>query len=125
VLINPVDARERGIASGDVVRLWNARGACLAGAVVTDEVRAGVVVLATGARFHPEEPGVSGSLERHGNPNVLTADAGTSRLALDSTSGRTLVEAERVDATTAPEPCPFVPPETVGPESLSSQPPSR
>ncbi|MEU6228986.1 molybdopterin-dependent oxidoreductase [Streptomyces sp. NPDC047042] len=125
VLINPVDAGERGIASGDVVRLSNARGACLAGAVVTDEVRPGVVVLATGAWFDPEEPGVPGSLERHGNPNVLTADVGTSRLAQGSTSGTTLVEAERVDPTTAPEPRPFVPPETVEPGSPSAQPPSR
>jgi anaerobic selenocysteine-containing dehydrogenase len=97
----------------------------LAGAVVTDEVRPGVVVLATGAWFDPEEPGVSGSLERHGNPNVLTAGIGTSRLAQGSTSGTTLVEAERVDPTTAPEPRPFVPPETVDPGSPSAQPPSR
>jgi biotin/methionine sulfoxide reductase len=123
--VRAVDAGERGIASGDVVRLWNARGACLAGAVVTDEVRPGVVVLATGAWFDPEEPGVSGSLERHGNPNVLTAGIGTSWLAQGSTSGTTLVEAERVDPTTAPEPRPFVPPETVDPGSPSAQPPSR
>ncbi|MFG2732336.1 molybdopterin dinucleotide binding domain-containing protein [Streptomyces canus] len=125
MLLNPVDAGERGIASGDVVRLWNARGACLAGAVVTDEVRPGVVVLATGAWFDPEEPGVPGSLERHGNPNVLTADVGTSRLAQGSTSGTTLVEAERVDPARAPEPRPFVPPETVDPGPTSAQPPPR
>jgi len=29
--INPVDARDRGIADGEVVRLFNARGACFAG----------------------------------------------------------------------------------------------
>ncbi len=42
VLINPQDAAERGIADGDVVRLFNARGACLAGAVVTDAMSRGV-----------------------------------------------------------------------------------
>jgi biotin/methionine sulfoxide reductase len=43
IAINPVDARSRGIAEGDVVRLFNARGSCLAGAVVTDVVAPGVV----------------------------------------------------------------------------------
>ncbi|MDX2222506.1 MAG: molybdopterin-dependent oxidoreductase, partial [Rhodospirillaceae bacterium] len=47
--INPADAAARGIKAGDVVRLFNDRGSCLAGAVVTDSVRAGVVQLATGA----------------------------------------------------------------------------
>ena len=33
--INPADAERRGIGDGDVVRVFNARGACLAGAVST------------------------------------------------------------------------------------------
>ena len=37
----------------------------------------GVVVMATGAWFDPRDA----ALERHGNPNVLTRDEGTSRLA--------------------------------------------
>ena len=40
----------------------------------------GVVQLATGAWFDPETPGKTGSLDKHGNPNVLTRDRGTSRL---------------------------------------------
>src|SRR3712207_6202293 len=51
VWINPVDAAARGIATGDVVRVFNDRGACLAGALVTDAVRPGGVQLATGAWF--------------------------------------------------------------------------
>jgi biotin/methionine sulfoxide reductase len=39
--INPVDARVRGIEEGEVVRVFNARGACFAGAVITEAVRAG------------------------------------------------------------------------------------
>ncbi|AGB22276.1 anaerobic dehydrogenase, typically selenocysteine-containing [Mycobacterium sp. JS623] len=111
--INPLDANKRGILSGEVVRLWNSRGSCLAGAVITDDVRPGVVVLATGAWFDPEDPGVSGSLDRHGNPNVLTADVGTSRLAQASSSGTTLIEIEPVDGSTAPQPRAFVPPDIV------------
>src|SRR5690606_30113904 len=66
--LHPDDARARGIADGDVVRIHNDRGACLAGARLTDAVRPGVVVLATGAWYDPDADG----LDRHGNPNVLT-----------------------------------------------------
>ena len=43
--INPADAKARGISDGDVVRVHNSRGACLAGAIVSDTVSAGVVQL--------------------------------------------------------------------------------
>jgi biotin/methionine sulfoxide reductase len=95
VLINPQDAAERGIADGDVVRLFNERGACLAGAVVTDAMSRGVVQLQTGAWYDPDQPGAVGTLDRHGNPNVLTLDKGTSKLAQGPISQTTLVEIER------------------------------
>ncbi|MGY6655407.1 molybdopterin-dependent oxidoreductase [Amycolatopsis sp. TRM77291] len=113
VLVHPLDAQARGITSGEVVRLWNSRGACLAGAVVTDEVRQGVIVLATGAWFDPVDPGAAGSLDRHGNPNVLTSDKGTSRLAQASSAGTALVGLERVAQDTAPATRAFEPPEVV------------
>ena len=94
VYVHPDDAGARGIADGDVVRLYNDRGACLAGARVTRSVRAGVVVLPTGAWYDPDGPG---GLERHGNPNVLTLDKGTSRLAQGPSAHTTLVEMERAD----------------------------
>ena len=93
--INPADAAARGIADGDVVRVFNDRGACLAGAVVSDEVRTGVVQLATGAWYDPVEPGAATTLDRHGNPNVLTLDRGTSRLAQGPIAHTALVEVER------------------------------
>src|SRR6266571_4106872 len=43
----------RAIAAGDVVRVFNARGACFAGAMVTDTVRPGVVRLSCGAWYDP------------------------------------------------------------------------
>lgn len=42
--INPADAEDRNVASGDRVRVFNARGSCALWARVTDRVRAGVVV---------------------------------------------------------------------------------
>ena len=107
LLIHPATAAARGIADGAVVRVYNDRGACLAGARVTDGVSPDVVVLATGAWFDPEAPG---GLERHGNPNVLTLDKGTSRLAQGPISQTALVEVEAFDRD-LPEVRAFTPPE--------------
>lgn len=49
VRLHPGDAAARSIADGDVVRLFNDFGACLAGAVPSDDVRPGVVQLSAGA----------------------------------------------------------------------------
>lgn len=92
VLINREDAAARGVADGSVVRLFNQRGACLAGAVVSDDIRPGVVRLSTGAWYDPLTPG---GLDVHGNPNVLTADHGTSALAQGPSAHTCLVQLER------------------------------
>ncbi|NBP73833.1 MAG: Asp-tRNA(Asn)/Glu-tRNA(Gln) amidotransferase GatCAB subunit C, partial [Alphaproteobacteria bacterium] len=102
VSIHPDDAVARGISHGDVVRLFNDRGACLAGAEVTDRVRPGVVRLSTGAWLDPLDSGEIGSLEKHGNPNVLTIDKGSSRLAQSCMAQTALVEVERYDADPPP-----------------------
>ncbi len=109
VWLHPDDAAARGIADGDVVRLFNDRGACLAGAVVTPAVRRGVVRLPTGAWYDPADPGAPDSLCRHGNPNVLTLDKGTSRLAQGPSAHTCLVEVERF-AGEAPAVAAFQPP---------------
>jgi biotin/methionine sulfoxide reductase len=93
--MHPADAAARGIADGDIVRLFNGRGACLAAARVTAEIRPGVVQLPTGAWYDPEDPEEDRPLCVHGNPNVLTRDAGTSALAQGCTGQLTVVEVER------------------------------
>jgi len=95
VRIHPADAAPRGIADGDIVRLFNDRGACLAGAVLSEEVRPGVLQLSTGAWYDPQTPEEDGSLCVHGNPNVLTRDAGTSRLSQGCSGQLTCVQLER------------------------------
>lgn len=97
ILLHAEDAAARGIANGDIVRVFNARGACLAGAVLTDGLLRGVCVLPTGAWFDPLEPGTPGSLCVHGNPNVLTRDAPTSQLGQGPVAQSCLVEIERFD----------------------------
>jgi biotin/methionine sulfoxide reductase len=102
VRIHPQDAARRGIRDGNVVRLYNDRGACLAAAVLSEELLPGVVQLSTGAWYDPEDPGADKPICVHGNPNVLTRDAGTSKLAQGCTGQLTLVEIERFDGPLPP-----------------------
>ncbi|MBL8703096.1 MAG: molybdopterin-dependent oxidoreductase [Alphaproteobacteria bacterium] len=95
--LHPTEAAARGIADGDVIRVFNDRGACLAGVIVTDTVRPGILQLSTGAWFDPAPPGELGTLERHGNPNVLTRDEGCSKLSQGSVAHSTLVQVERFE----------------------------
>ncbi|WP_433521522.1 molybdopterin-dependent oxidoreductase [Nocardia pseudovaccinii] len=112
IRLNPADADARGINDSDVVRVFNDRGCCLAGAIVTDAIRPGVVLITTGAWYDPTRPGDPNGLELHGNPNVLTPDRGTSRLAQATSSGSTLVEVEKYTGQ-APEVGVFEPPTVV------------
>jgi biotin/methionine sulfoxide reductase len=100
--MHPADAAARGIRDGDVVRVFNGRGACLAGVVLSEAIRPGVVQLSTGAWYDPAEPGVEGSLCKHGNPNVLTRDVGTSRLGQGPSAQTVLVEVERLEGQPPP-----------------------
>lgn len=93
VHLHPDDARARGIADGDVVRVFNERGACLAGARLSEQVMAGVVRMATGAWWDPC-PDAADALDRHGNPNVLTRDAGASQLSQGCAAQSCLVQVE-------------------------------
>ncbi len=105
-VLNRADAAARGIADGDVVRVFNDRGEVLAGAVLSDDIRPGVIRLATGAWYDPVEPG---GLDKHGNPNVLTPDRGTSRLAQGPIAHSALVEVEAYSGE-APAVTAFMPP---------------
>lgn len=95
VWIHPDDARARSIRSGDIVRVFNERGALLAAAVLTERVRKSVVALHEGAWYDPLEPGRPGTLDKHGDVNVLTLDKGTSRLAQGNIANTALVQIER------------------------------
>jgi len=79
--INPEDAKTRGIADGDIVRVFNDRGQILAGARITEEIRPGVIRINEGGWFDPVDPRLPGSLDRYGDVNNLTVGIGTSKLA--------------------------------------------
>jgi biotin/methionine sulfoxide reductase len=95
IRMNPVDAAVRHLVDGDVVRVFNDRGSCLAGVVIDERLRRDVVQLATGAWFDPADPSDPDAMCVHGNPNVLTDDVGTSSLARGSTGAHVLVEVEK------------------------------
>jgi biotin/methionine sulfoxide reductase len=95
ILMNPEDAAARGLAEGDIVRVFNARGACLGGLRLKPDMLRGVAAMATGAWYDPATPGDPDALCIHGNPNVLTADIGTSRLGQGPSAQSCLVQVER------------------------------
>ena len=93
--LNPKDAHTRGILDGDIVRIMNERGACLAAARITSDVMPGVIHLPTGAWYDPEPTDAANPACVHGNPNVLTRDIGTSRLAQGCCGQVTTVQCEK------------------------------
>ena len=93
--LHPKAAAARGISEGDVVRLFNARGACLASAHLSEGMRADVVRLPTGAWFDPVIDEQGRTLCVHGNPNVLTQDVGTSSLAQGCSGQLSIVQIEK------------------------------
>ena len=88
--MHPEDADMRGLKTGDLVRAFNDRGACLAGIVVDPAMRPAVVQMSTGAWYDPDETGLC----KHGNPNVLTRDKGTSKLGQGPSAHSCLIEVE-------------------------------
>ena len=91
--LNPKDAAARGIGDGDIVRLFNERGRCISAAKLDENVRQGVIMMATGAWYDPDwknDPDCC----NHGNPNVLTRDFPTSEIACGPSALSCLVEIE-------------------------------
>ncbi len=105
--IHPADAGRRGIADGDLVRVYNDRGATILPAKVTERIVEGVTAMSQGAWYRTEEkPGrmaERNAAERNtaertdlgGNINVLTTSRPTP-LAKGNPQHSNLVEVERI-----------------------------
>jgi biotin/methionine sulfoxide reductase len=94
VMLNSADARRLGLKGGDTALLSNARGRCLAGVRISDDVRPGVAVLPTGAWYDPIDS-AEGTLDIAGNPNVLTLDVPASAFSGGCAAHTCLVSIER------------------------------
>ena len=102
VLMHPDDASARGLSEGDLAKVFNDRGALLACVSIAETIRPGVIRVATGAWYDPTRFDEAGALEKNGNPNVLTPDRGTSKLAQGPTAHSALVEIEAYEGDAPP-----------------------
>ncbi len=89
--INPMDAAQRGINNGDMIRIFNDRGEVQIAAKVTPRMMPGVVALGEGAWYTPD----SKRIDRAGSINVLTSQR-PSPLAKGNPSHTNLVQVAKV-----------------------------
>ena len=89
--INPMDAAQRGITNGDMIRIFNDRGEVQIAAKVTPRMMPGVVALGEGAWYTPD----SKRIDRAGSINVLTSQR-PSPLAKGNPSHTNLVQVAKV-----------------------------
>lgn len=95
ITLHPQDAEARQIRDGDLVRVWNQRGQVLAGAVVSDAIRPGVICLHEGA--WPDLALDAGGICKNGAVNVLTKDIPSSRLGNGCAGNTALAWIEKYD----------------------------
>lgn len=95
ITLHPQDAKMRQIADGDLVRVWNHRGQVLAGAVVSDGIKPGVMCLHEGA--WPDFATENGGICKNGAVNVLTKDIPSSRLGNGCAGNTALAWVEKYD----------------------------
>lgn len=97
VMINEENAREKNIVSGDTVIVKNDRGAILAKAFVTADIRKNVICMRHGAWYEPKEIN-GGTIDVGGCSNTLTPDIPTSRFTCGNVASSALVDVEKFDA---------------------------
>lgn len=89
--INPLDAADRGIRHGDMLKVWNERGIVNIRAKVTRRIIPGVVAMPQGAWYNPDANGV----DQGGCINTLTAYRPTA-LARSNPSHTNRVQVEKM-----------------------------
>ena len=93
VRIHPLDAEKRNIQHGDIVKVYNDRGAVLGISLVTERIRPGTIhSYQAGAKYDPLEPGNPGSIDKGGCMNLLTPSRMVSKNAPGMANNSCLVE---------------------------------
>ena len=96
VRINTADAAARNIKTGDIVKLYNDRGAVLCIAEVTERMREGVAHSYYGSgKYDPLEPGKPGSIDRGGCVALLTPSRMMSKNVPGMAPNSCLIEIEK------------------------------
>ena len=97
--VHPHDAEPRGIKQGDIVKLYNDRGAVLCIAQVTERCKPGVVHSYTSCgKYDPLERGEVGSVDKGGCVNLLTSSRLMSKNAPGMAPNSCLIEIEKWEA---------------------------
>jgi biotin/methionine sulfoxide reductase len=102
IMMHTEDAGSRGIQHHDYVRVFNDRGACLAVAVLNNDILRNVAQMSTGAWMDAVDQDDGSLMCVHGNPNLLTLDKGTSQLAQGPTAHSCLVNIEKFEGELPP-----------------------
>ncbi len=79
------------------MEVFNKRGKILAGAVVTKDIRPGVIAIEEGAWYSPENKAEKDSRCNSGHCNVLTSSRPSSQMAQATTANTTLVAIKRAE----------------------------
>lgn len=94
VWLHTSTAEARGIKHGDIVSIFNERGAVLAGAYVTERIMPGVIYIDHGAKWDPIDPGV---IDRGGAINTIVPAKTTSKNAVGHAVSGFLADVEKAD----------------------------
>ena len=89
--VNPVDALQRGIKDGDMLKVWNDRGELRIQAKVTERILPGVIAMGQGAWYQPDSKGI----DRGACINTLTTQR-PSPLAKANPQHTNLVEIAKI-----------------------------
>ena len=96
IVMNPTDAKKRGLKAGDIARAFNERGQILCGVVTTERMAQGVIWISYGSWNDPLEPKPC-AVDRAGDSNILTTSRPMSAHHLGYAVNSTLVEVEAAD----------------------------
>ncbi|MFA9239182.1 MAG: molybdopterin-dependent oxidoreductase [Candidatus Paceibacteria bacterium] len=97
IRISPNDAKKFNVKDGEIVEVYNDRGSLLAGVVITNTIRDGVVAIEEGAWYSPENISKDKSRCNSGQVNVLTSSRPTSQMTNATSVNSTLVSIKKVD----------------------------